>query len=172
MGLSYSSVKTGKFLPGGSQEPKTCTFLGPKVKNAICDGTHPTCRSNLIYMSAGKCRGPKFSNRIELSWFIQVLLYFYWFGTPVALGEGAGRCGVSGCIGVPPTHACMCTCAHTHICMYMLEYTCKEIANGHQHAYHGMHAHMCGLPPSNTPTLPHTHPLIPTGGPPKSVKIQ
>ena len=31
-----SSVKTGKFFPGVSQEPKTGTFLGPKVKNAVC----------------------------------------------------------------------------------------------------------------------------------------
>ena len=66
-GLSDSHVKTGKFLPGGSQEQKTCTVLGPKAKNAICDRTSPTCRSNLIYMSAGKCRGPKSSNGIELS---------------------------------------------------------------------------------------------------------
>ena len=28
--LSHSSVKTGNFLPGGSQEQKTCTFLGLK----------------------------------------------------------------------------------------------------------------------------------------------
>ena len=63
-GLSDSSVKTGKFLPGGSQEQKN-TFLGPKVKNAIFNGT--PCTPNLIYMSAGKCRGPKSSNRIELS---------------------------------------------------------------------------------------------------------
>ena len=39
-GLSDSSVKTGNFLTGGSQEQKiSCTFLGPKVKNAISDGT-------------------------------------------------------------------------------------------------------------------------------------
>ena len=31
-GLSDSSVKTGTFLPGGSQEQKMCTFLGPKSK--------------------------------------------------------------------------------------------------------------------------------------------
>ena len=47
-GLSDSSVKTGNFLPGGSQEQKTCTFLGLKVKNAISDGTTPTCISSLI----------------------------------------------------------------------------------------------------------------------------
>ena len=40
-GLSDSSVKTGKFLSEGSQEQKMCTFLGPKVKYAICDRTSP-----------------------------------------------------------------------------------------------------------------------------------
>ena len=30
--LSDSSVKTGKFLPWDSQEPKMCTCLGLKVK--------------------------------------------------------------------------------------------------------------------------------------------
>ena len=40
-GLSDSSVKTEKFLPGSTQEQKMCTFLGPKVKYAICDRTPP-----------------------------------------------------------------------------------------------------------------------------------
>ena len=53
-------------------------FLGLKVKNTVCDGTPPTCTSNLIYMSAGKeYRGPKSSNGNELSKFVQVLLHFY-----------------------------------------------------------------------------------------------
>ena len=47
-GLSDSSVKTGTFLSGGSQEQKICISLGPKVKNAICDRTTPTCMPNLI----------------------------------------------------------------------------------------------------------------------------
>ena len=38
-GLSDSSVKTEKILTGGTQEGKMCTFLGLKVKYAICDGT-------------------------------------------------------------------------------------------------------------------------------------
>ena len=38
-GLSDSSVKTEKFLTGGTQEQKMCIFLGLKVKYAICDGT-------------------------------------------------------------------------------------------------------------------------------------
>ena len=39
--LSDSSVKTGKFLTGGTQEQKMCTFLGLKVKYASCDRTPP-----------------------------------------------------------------------------------------------------------------------------------
>ena len=52
-GLSDSSVKTGTFLPGGSQEQKMCTFLGPKVKNAICDGTIPHLHTK---PNLNKCR--------------------------------------------------------------------------------------------------------------------
>ena len=46
---------------------------------AISKGQKCVRRSNLIYMSAGKYRGPKSSNRIKLSWFVQVLSHFYWF---------------------------------------------------------------------------------------------
>ena len=51
-GLSDSSVKTGKFLTWGSQEQKMCTFLGLKVKSAICDRTPPTYTLNVINMNA------------------------------------------------------------------------------------------------------------------------
>ena len=48
-GLSHSSVKTGKLLPGGSQEQKTCTFLGPKSKKMLfVMGQPPTCTPNII----------------------------------------------------------------------------------------------------------------------------
>ena len=40
------------------------------------DGSPLTCTPNLIYVSAGKCRGPKSLNGIKLSHFIQVLLHF------------------------------------------------------------------------------------------------
>ena len=42
-------------------------FLGPKVQNAICDGTPSACTLNLVYMSAEVFRDQKSSNRIELS---------------------------------------------------------------------------------------------------------
>ena len=40
-GLVGSSAKTRNFLSRESQEWKTCTFLGPKHKSAIWDGTPP-----------------------------------------------------------------------------------------------------------------------------------
>ena len=65
-----SSAKTGTFFIGGSQEH----VLGQKHKSAICDRQSPTYTSNLIYMCAGEFRGPKSSNIIELSRFVQELL--------------------------------------------------------------------------------------------------
>ena len=40
-------------------------FLGPKVKNAICDGTPITYTLKLINKSTVKCRGHKSSNGID-----------------------------------------------------------------------------------------------------------
>ena len=51
-GLSDFSLKTEKFLTGGTQEQKMCTFLGLEVKYDICDGTPPTCTPIVVYMSA------------------------------------------------------------------------------------------------------------------------
>ena len=50
------------------------SFLGQKHKSAICDRTPPNYTSNLVYMCAGEFRGPKSSNRIEISRSIQELL--------------------------------------------------------------------------------------------------
>ena len=88
------------------------TFLSPKVKNAICDGTTPTCTSNLTYMSAGKCRSPKSLNRIELSWFVEVFIVFYSFGNPATPGKEQKGGGIWGYGGALHMHAC--TCTHTH----------------------------------------------------------
>ena len=66
-GLPDSSVKTGKFLSGSTQEQKMCTFLGPKVKYAICDETPPIYTPSVVYLSAHMFRDPKSSNRIEIS---------------------------------------------------------------------------------------------------------
>ena len=98
-----------------------------------------TTQSNLIYMSAGKCRGSKSSNRIELSQFVEVLLHFYWFGPPVALGRGQGNGGYLGvwdCSHMHTrTYTFMYAQTYRHV-DYMLKYTCREIANGCQHVYH------------------------------------
>ena len=66
-GRSDYSVKTEKFITGSTQEQKMCTFLGLKVKYAICDGTPPTCMPSVVYMSAQMFRDPKSSNRIQIS---------------------------------------------------------------------------------------------------------
>ena len=63
-------------------------------------------------------------NGIEISWFIQVLLRFYWFGGVPPLGGWVGGWGW-GWVGAPSTHVCMLmhmhararTCAHT--CMHV-----------------------------------------------------
>ena len=60
-------------------------FFGPKSKKCYCDGTPPSCTSNLIYIRVGKCRSPKSSNRIELSWL--VLLLFTGLGPPLCLSR-------------------------------------------------------------------------------------
>ena len=170
--------KLENFYRGGSQEQKTYTFLHPKVKNVICGRTPPTCTSNLIYMSAGKCRGPKYSNGIELSWFIQGLLHFKWLGTfPALAGVELGGSG-SGCDwGCHPP--CLHMHAHTHTCTHMcntkiymyrnckwpppclLCLTCMHVCT-HAclciHVCMHVHVHVCGVgithPPNHLPTHP------------------
>ena len=52
----------------------------------------------------------KSSNRIEISWLVQVLLNFYWFwGSPMG-DEGWVDVSLGWC-------TCTCTCMHTHTCM-------------------------------------------------------
>ena len=68
--MEYSAIIGLFFLLEGHRS----TFLGPKHKSAIWDRTPPIYTSNIVYMCAGGFRGPKSSNRIELSRFIQELL--------------------------------------------------------------------------------------------------
>ena len=53
----------------GQVVDKACiyTMKGQKHKSAIWNRTPPTYTSNLVYMCAEGFRGPKSSNRIELS---------------------------------------------------------------------------------------------------------
>ena len=97
---------------------------------------HPICILNIVYMTAGKCRGPTSSNGIELSWFIKFYCIFIDLN-PLALGEGqvgAGGWAVSRSVG---------GCTHMHTCTC----TCKEIANGHNMFImmrHPPHGWVCG----------------------------
>ena len=72
-GLMLSSAKIGTVFIRESQEQKKYTFLGPKHKSAIWNGTPPAHTSNLVYMCAGGFRGHKSSNRIQLSQFVHIL---------------------------------------------------------------------------------------------------
>ena len=65
-GLMGSSAKTGKLFFRGSPEH----FLD---KSAIWDRTPPTYTSIAVYMCGGGLKGPKSSNRIQLSRFVQKL---------------------------------------------------------------------------------------------------
>ena len=68
-GLMGSSAKPGKFFFRGSPEH----FLH---ENAIYDRMPHTYTSNAVNMCAGGFKGPKSSNRIQLSQFVQKLWYF------------------------------------------------------------------------------------------------
>ena len=61
-------------------------------------------------------------NGIEISWFIQVLSRFYWFGgvAPWGLGGWVGGWGW-GWVEAPPTHMCMYArvCTYAHTCMHV-----------------------------------------------------
>ena len=107
----------------------------------------------------------KSSNRIEISWLVQVLLNFDWFqGSPLGGGGGGGWWG-----GAPHTCAHACACIHTHTHSYDI------IGNSHgfpqlgrpfawnYHVYHAcmcvrvcacvrVHVHMCGGHPPTTPS--------------------
>ena len=67
-GLMGSSANTGIFFEGHQN-----TFLH---KNAIWDRTPPTYTSIAVYMCAGGFKGPKSSNGIQLSRFVQKLWHF------------------------------------------------------------------------------------------------
>ena len=85
-----SSAKTGNFF---LLEGHRSTFLGQKHKSAIWDRTPPTYTLNLVYMCAARFRGPKSSNRIELSLFLIRVIVILVIQVSSALGGGAGRWG-------------------------------------------------------------------------------
>ena len=96
-------------------------------------------------MSVGKSRGPKSSNRIELSWFVQVLLHFYWFESPRLWGRGQVDWEVYGGMDIP-SHTYMHV--HTHMHMYR---NCKLP----QYVYHDV----VPMVPMSSPHHSH-HPYV------------
>ena len=135
-------------------------------------GQPPTYTPNLIWISARKCRGPKSSNRIELSWSFKFYCIFSDLSHSSSCGSVDGWEWMWVCLGVP------LTCPHIH-------------AHAHRHTHmHNTKIHMysnCKWPPpwrhpcsscltcmcicacmsacmghSNTPTPhPPTHPPTP-----------
>ena len=167
-------MKSGKIVTGHSQEQTACTFL---VWNMPFWNGTPPCRPNLIYITAGKCRCPKSTNRIKISWFVQVLLHFNWFtGSPLGggwiwVGMGVGVCGVF--------HACMhmqtWTHMHAHECIINMIISCKwlpyrEISREtiwcNTCVHVGVHTcmHMCM---AHLPTHKHPPPPISIHPPPR-----
>ena len=63
-GLMGSSAKTGNFF---YWRVTGALFWVKNIKVPFGIGHPPTYTSNLVYMCAGRFRGPKSSNRIELS---------------------------------------------------------------------------------------------------------
>ena len=68
-GLMGSSAKTGKKFSRGHQS----TFW---IKMQFGVGHPPTYTSVAVYMCVGGFKGPKSSNRIQLSQFVQKLWHF------------------------------------------------------------------------------------------------
>ena len=109
----------------------------------------------------------KSSNRIELSWLVQVLLNFDWFwGPPLGVGKWVDWVGLGWvwiCGGVH--HAQTCTCMYTPTCMLNMInmgvsmlvaicnfYTCIHVCM-HVHAFKDTpHVHRClQTPPKHLP---------------------
>ena len=67
-------------------------------------------------MGGGVSTDSKSSNRIEISWLVQVLLNFYWFQVS-PLGDGSGWMRWGWWEGAPHTCVHACSCTHVHMGM-------------------------------------------------------
>ena len=100
----------------------------------------------------------KSSNRIEISWLVQVLLNFYWFQGPRG-GGGWGWGWVLGmCVGVPWMYACAHMHTHMHMHVKHDKHGCLHVSSHLQFLY--MYTCACmhvGTPPmpSDAPDTPH-----------------
>ena len=131
----------------------------------------------------------KSSNRIEISWLVQVLLNFDWFwGSPPGGWGWVDECG-GWWRGAPHTCTHAHTCTHTHACAYDM------LGNSHgfpqwgrpfawnYHVYHAcmcvcvhacmcVHVHVCGGHPQPPPTPIQTPPHPPELQGARNTKIQ
>ena len=85
------------------------------IKPPIHPPTHPpTHQTKHPPMSGEVSTDFKSLNEIELSWFVQFLLNFYWFGVPP--GEWVGGWMGVGVDGVNSPHTHAHACMHMHMC--------------------------------------------------------
>ena len=147
-------------------------------------------------MDGGVSTDFKSSNRIEISWLVQVLLNFEWFRGSLLGGLPLGGGGwVDGCGGWwegaphPRAHAHACTPTHMHACTYDIIGNSQGFPQWgrpfawNYHVYHAcvcvcvracmrVHVHVCGV---QSPTTPHPHTATPPPPEPqgaRNTKIQ
>ena len=151
-GLWDSRVKTGKFLPGDSQEQKHVLFGSKSKKNAICDGTpHLQIKSNLYEWR--KVQRFQILKQLKyLNWFKFYCISLIWV-TP-ALGRGlVGKVDGEGIWGMGGAPTCMHTHVHTHTCTHNVKKL--QMATN-------MFIRMWSLWSPHSLCHPHIIPIIPT----------
>ena len=138
--------------------------------------THPPTHQTIHPPLSGEFSTDfKSSNRIEISWLVQVLLNFDWFRGSPPWRVGGGWMGGGGWWGGAP-HTCAHTCACMHVHAHTRAYDIIGNSQGfppwgrpfawNYHVYHAcmcVHVHVCthvwGHPPTTpTPIHPPTHP--------------
>ena len=174
--------KQENFLSEAHRSEKDVLFWVQNIKVPFGVGHPSTCTSNLVYMCAGRFRGHKSSNRIELSRFVQESCNSSDSGFLGSGGWGRWVGGIWGHGGCPHTHAHARTCTHAHLYMYrnckwpptwrhpclacltcMCVHACVHVRACMGHPY----THPCPPPPPSV-HLPPPH----GGGPPESLKIR
>ena len=109
----------------GAHRRKKIPFWFQNRKMPFWDGTPPRCTSNLVYIRAGKCGAPRSSNGIELSWFVQIVLHFYWFWPPHLSGGSRWVDEYLGDMEDAPAHAHICVHAHAVVLKIYMYRNCN-----------------------------------------------
>ena len=91
--LVGSSAKTGNFLSRESQERKTCTFLGPKHKSAIWNGTPPNLHIKSSLYVWRRAHGSQIFKRNSIISIRSRFIEFLRFRLLRLQGGGAGGWG-------------------------------------------------------------------------------